>query len=122
MLHLHFRIQLKFAFAEQGHLWMPIWTLRNLLWTHDSKSSQERHRSLDIPYLRGAHGVRVVYDVRNKRTYREVELTTMALNYMAKEAKIMPISNKADTGKERQVSTYHPSAYASSEGRAFIVR
>lgn len=89
------------------------------LW--DTKG-QERFRSLAAAIYRGAHGVVVVYDVTNAKSFEAVEGWYQEATRYASRANIpvLLVGNKADEAARRQVTTMQGEELASRLGMTFV--
>jgi len=68
-------------------------------------AGQERFHTLTSAYYRGAHGILLVYDITNRRSFEHVNLWLSYIRkYSDKNIVFSLIGNKCDLSHERQVS------------------
>lgn len=69
-------------------------------------AGQERYRNITANYYRNAHGIMLVYDVTNKKSYEAIDNWMEQIHVHAGESidKIL-VGNKVDQEGERKIST-----------------
>jgi Ras-related protein Rab-1A len=84
-------------------------------------AGQERFRTIASAYYRGAHGVAIVFDLSDEKTFENVEiwLEEIGKNAAPNVRKIL-IGNKMDMTSERVVDSARARAFADSVGMAYI--
>eukprot|EP00475_Leptophrys_vorax_P026278 TRINITY_DN3699_c0_g1_i1.p1 TRINITY_DN3699_c0_g1~~TRINITY_DN3699_c0_g1_i1.p1 ORF type:complete len:209 (+),score=58.28 TRINITY_DN3699_c0_g1_i1:64-690(+) len=84
-------------------------------------AGQERYRALTSNYLRGSHGILVVYDVTSKETLDHITEWMVSVNKWAGDTvtKVL-VGNKADLEDKRQVSTAEGEEVARNMGMLYF--
>ena len=91
-----FDFKFKFVTLDNGK------TVKVQLW---DTAGQERFRTIAKSYYKGAHGIILIYDVTNRKTFENIRKW---LNQISNEASnkisIILVANKIDCEEERQIS------------------
>lgn len=84
-------------------------------------AGQERFRAITTSYYRGAHGVALVYDISNKKSFEDIENWLEDVRKYAKENIVtLLIGNKSDLINQREVSFDDGKKLAGLHGMIFI--
>lgn len=84
-------------------------------------AGQERFRTIASSYYRGAHGVAIVFDLTDKRSFEAVESWLEEIGEHASEnARKILIGNKSDLEEERTVEDKTARDFATSHGMQYI--
>lgn len=84
-------------------------------------AGQERFRTITSSYYRGAHGVMLVFDVCDKRTFERLESWYQEIDrYANPNAVKLVIGNKTDDPDRREVFTRDAEAWADEKGIPYI--
>ena len=68
-------------------------------------AGQERFRTIAKSYYKGAHGIILIYDVTNRKTYENIRKWLNQINNEASnKISIILVANKIDREEERQIS------------------
>jgi Ras-related protein Rab-1A len=84
-------------------------------------AGQERFRTIASAYYRGAHGIAIVFDLTDEKTFENVEswLDEVGQNAAPGVRKIL-IGNKVDLTSERVIDSARARAFADSAGMVYI--
>ena len=84
-------------------------------------AGQERFRTITSSYYRGAHGIIVVYDVTDRKSFNSIPqwLNEIELNATPNIIKIM-IGNKADAVETKEISTDQAIEFAQKNDMKFF--
>ena len=86
-------------------------------------AGQDRFRSITNSYYRGAHGIFVVYDVTNRKSFADVHNVwkkEVESNTLTKYMHSFLVGNKTDLMHHREVSCEEGEAYAFDHSMSFI--
>jgi len=84
-------------------------------------AGQERFRTITASYYRGAHGVVLVYDVTNEKSFDHISEWYEEIQEHATEGvSVILVGNKADLVKERVVTKQQGEELAAKYGMKFI--
>lgn len=84
-------------------------------------AGQERFRTITSSYYRGAHGVMLVFDVCDKRTFERIDEWYKEIErYANPNAVKLLIGNKTDDPDHREVFTRDAEAWAEEKGLSYI--
>ena len=107
-----FDFKFKFVTLDNGK------TVKVQLW---DTAGQERFRTIAKSYYKGAHGIILIYDVTNRKTYDNIKKW---LNQIKEEASsrisIILVANKIDCEEEREVTKDEGESLAKSSGLPFF--
>mmetsp|Transcript_14064 Transcript_14064/g.21933 ORF Transcript_14064/g.21933 Transcript_14064/m.21933 type:complete len:208 (+) Transcript_14064:56-679(+) len=84
-------------------------------------AGQERFRTITTAYYKGAHGIVLVYDITEKKSFHQVStiwLDTVKQN-ASNDGEMILIGNKADMEDHREVSTEEAAAFAKANEMPF---
>jgi small GTP-binding protein len=91
-----FPFSLPFLLNTQQAVKLQIW----------DTAGQDRFRTVNPAFYRGANGIVLVYDVTNKESYDRIEgWMSEAVQYASEDSKKLLVGNKADL-EPRQVPAY----------------
>ena len=91
-----FDFKFKFVTLDNGK------TVKVQLW---DTAGQERFRTIAKSYYKGAHGIILIYDVTNRKTYENIRKWLNQINNEASnKISIILVANKIDREEERQIS------------------
>lgn len=79
-------------------------------------AGQERYRAITTAYYRGAHGVILVFDVTNKRSFDNLTKWMNEIHDHARCRNVIIIGNKTDLKHSRTISTEEGINYAKKHG------
>jgi len=80
-------------------------------------AGQERFRAVARAYFRGTHGVIMVYDLTNRRSFEELnQWSDQLASYAPSNCLRLIVGNKLDRAEEREVPTDEAAAYAQERG------
>lgn len=83
-------------------------------------AGQERFRSITTSYYRGAHGIFIVYDVTNRKSFNEVKNWVREAHlFHIPSSNILLIGNKIDLVSKREVSYAEGLSVSEEIGCAF---
>jgi len=85
-------------------------------------AGQERFRTITTAYYKGAHGIMLVYDITDKKTFTQISTTwldTVKQN-ATNNGEMILIGNKADMNDQRQVSQQEGSHFATANNMPFF--
>ena len=85
-------------------------------------AGQERFRTITTAYYKGAHGIVLVYDITDKKTYKQITTTwleTVKQN-TTNNGEMVLIGNKSDMAELRQVSQEEGSHFATCNNMPFF--
>lgn len=83
-------------------------------------AGQEKFRGLTTAYYKNCHGMVLVYDIANRRTFDSLGRWFGEIeSYSAKSTRVFLVGNKADLEERRQVSTLEGAALGEQKGMAF---
>ena len=84
-------------------------------------SGTERFRSIISPYLRGTHGIFLVYDITNRDSFLGLNSRLMDIeNYAPKNVYKILIGNKCDLESQRKVTIKEGRDFAAKYGMKFF--
>ena len=86
-------------------------------------AGQERFRSITNSYYRGAHGIFIVYDVTNRKSFYDVQhiwKKEIEGHTLDKFIHVFLIANKTDLHQKREVSYADGENYAIENGMSFL--
>lgn len=84
-------------------------------------AGQERFHTLTRAYYRGAHGILLVYDVTNRKTFEHVGTwLSYIIKYSDKNPALTLVGNKCDLSHKRQVSSLEGELRAEKSGCKFF--
>ena len=84
-------------------------------------AGQERFKTITSSYYKGAHGIIIVYDVTDKKSFAQIEdWMTEVENHADNDVVQLIIGNKIDLTDKREVSTQEGQAYAENLGFTFL--
>eukprot|EP01083_Nonionella_stella_P273219 926752_1 len=85
-------------------------------------AGQERFRTITTAYYKGAHGIMLVYDITDKKTFTQITTTWIeTVRQNAKEkGEMILVGNKCDMNDQRQVSQQEGSHFASVNNMPFF--
>jgi len=85
-------------------------------------AGQERFRTLTSAYYRGAHGIILVYDISDRKSFINVKewLSEIDIYSTNEDAVKLLVGNKIDKASERQVSKKEGNDFARSRSMLFI--
>jgi Ras-related protein Rab-8A len=84
-------------------------------------AGQERFRTITSAYYRGAHGVALVYDVTDAKSFNNIKSWMRNIEQHASSSIIkILIANKSDMGKKRVIETAKGQALADKYGIRFF--
>jgi len=93
-------------------------TVKMQIW---DTAGQERFRTMSSAYYRGAHGIVIVYDVTNQKSFDNIEDWITEVNHHASKNSIkVLVGNKADLDWKRLVNKQQAKAMAESIGISFL--
>jgi len=105
--------KVKYMTVEDKRIKLTIW----------DTAGQERFRTLTSSYYRGAHGIVLVYDVSNRRSFenlKEIWMKEVDMYSTIDFAAKMVVANKIDLASERTVSTEEGARFAKENGCLFV--
>ena len=84
-------------------------------------AGQERFRAVTSCYFRGAHGVILVYDVTQSRTFDNIRFhLSQAVKFTADDQPMIMVGNKCDLVDQRTVPYEVAARYAEDYGMQFV--
>jgi len=83
-------------------------------------AGQERFRTITTAYYRGSHGILLVYDVTDERSFQNVRSWISSMPPIADTACKLIIGNKCDMEDKRAVSTEMGQQFAKELGLSFV--
>ena len=84
-------------------------------------AGQERFRTLTSSYIRGAHGIIVVYDTTDNETFKHVKTWLDEIDrYASENVNKLLVGNKSDLTPKRQVDTSVAKAFAEELNIPFL--
>eukprot|EP01091_Cochliopodium_minus_P011560 TRINITY_DN3310_c0_g2_i2.p1 TRINITY_DN3310_c0_g2~~TRINITY_DN3310_c0_g2_i2.p1 ORF type:complete len:208 (+),score=55.62 TRINITY_DN3310_c0_g2_i2:159-782(+) len=85
-------------------------------------AGQEKFRSLTSSYYRGTHGIILVYDVTNKKSFEHIESWLNEINTYATNDNLVKllVGNKVDKEEDREVTKEEAQEFARSREMVFI--
>jgi Ras-related protein Rab-8A len=84
-------------------------------------AGQERFRTITTSYYRGAHGVLVVYDITDRKTFEDIGTWADTVAAFAPQnAQRILVGNKVDCAESRQVSREEGEERAAHLGMRFV--
>ena len=93
-------------------------TVKLQLW---DTAGQERFRTIVASYYRGVHGILIVYDVSNAKSFYAVDSWYDEVTRFSRaDVPILLVGNKADAAADRQVTTSQGEALAARLGMDFV--
>lgn len=103
--------KIKSLFVDDKKVKLQIW----------DTAGQERFRSITTSYYRGAHGIFIVYDVTNRKSFDEVKNWFREAGiFHILPKNILLVGNKIDFISKREVSTQEGIELADNMGCSFI--
>eukprot|EP00300_Choanocystis_sp_HF-7_P030925 c39940_g1_i1.p1 GENE.c39940_g1_i1~~c39940_g1_i1.p1 ORF type:complete len:198 (+),score=39.05 c39940_g1_i1:49-642(+) len=84
-------------------------------------AGQERFRAMSSTYYRGAHGIVIVFDITDKKSFEDVQgWLSETAKYAAEGVSKLLVGNKLDLGSSRQVSREEAESLAASNGMLYF--
>lgn len=84
-------------------------------------AGQEKYHTITTAYYRGSHGVMMVYDVTNIKSFDSIERwSNNVKNHADDDARKIIVGNKCDMDEKRLISTYRGQELALSQEVDFI--
>jgi len=93
-------------------------TIKLQIW---DTAGQERFRTITSAYYRGAHGIIIVYDVTNYKSFENVEDWINEVNNYAQDTTLkLLVGNKADLRDDKAVTTKKAQEFSTQLGIKFL--
>ena len=84
-------------------------------------AGQDRFKSITKNYYKGAHGIILIYDITNKRSFDNVKnWVDVIKEEVSEKVTIILVANKIDCNEERKVSTIEGKNIANEYGLQFF--
>ena len=83
-------------------------------------AGQERFRTITSSYYRGAHGILLIFDVTDSKSFEEVSGWLEEIrSYAVPTVNIVLVGNKCDMERARKVTTQEAKQFAEENGVAY---
>lgn len=93
-------------------------TIKLQIW---DTAGQERFRTITTAYYRGAHGIMLVYDITDEKSFQSVEKWLQNIKELAAEGiQLILVGNKCEKEHKRQVSSERGKMLADKNGMKFL--
>ena len=85
-------------------------------------AGQERFRTITTAYYKGAHGIMLVYDITDKKTFTQISTTWLKTvkENATQNGEMILVGNKCDMDELRQVSQQEGSHFATTNNMPFF--
>ena len=103
--------KIKTLFLNNKNIKMQIW----------DTAGQERFKTITSSYYKGAHGIFLVYDISDRKSYEDIETFLNEIDNICNENVVkVIIGNKCDLENERSINSKEASIFAERNNVSFL--